>query len=617
MALPSVNENITQSDRPEKQSADRINRSAQGYFNITKKYVAKNESKNTTLLFESKSSNESLLEKIYLFFVNDTNQKRIDDELEYKNNEEYEKKIGDNELQLVNGFNSLLKEDKKQESKSIISRLMDYYKAFSAGKFVYNQWENISKLLGLEKLTESIKGLSEQLGLNKLIDNIKSTVDDILKSFSFSEDVPKITGKGPIQPSKYDDLFQKIGKEEGVDPALLKSIAKAESGFRPEVTSPKGAKGLMQLMPATAKRFGVEPGKEYEPETNIRGGAKYLKFLSGKYKGDTTRVIAAYNAGEGNVDRYGGTSGIPPFKETREYVKKVTGFLSETPSVPETPTPDTTAIRVPKKIETQSQPKVSGDNPLDLANKFLRKDEKTDSGELNSFINKNFGSFDVTKTPWCAAFVNSVLNASGYRGTGNASAKSFLAMPGIVYDRLTGQGNVHDAKPGDIAVFQRTGGGHVGFVQSVDMNGINIVGGNQSDKDSGGQVSVSRRSFDDLLGIRRPGSYKEPVMLSQGVPTEKPTTESNKGMMDIMMQSYQDNMKMMSTMFSPDSMKRFEGMLESITKDIPKKDMAQPDVGGILQQNNVVVNVTQNKKNQPGVNPNSKKDVPALFATNM
>ena len=116
-----------------------------------------------------------------------------------------------------------------------------------------------------------------------------------------------------FQPSITDS-----SRRYGVSEALIISVITAESCFAKRARSPKNARGLMQLIPATAKRFGVR--NSYIPSENIKGGTRYLKFLLKRFSGNLHLVLAAYNAGEGAVDRY---SGIPPYRETKEYVRRV------------------------------------------------------------------------------------------------------------------------------------------------------------------------------------------------------------------------------------------------------------------------------------------------------
>ena len=113
-------------------------------------------------------------------------------------------------------------------------------------------------------------------------------------------------------------MVDEIAKASNVDPFLARAIIQAESAFNSRARSRAGALGLMQLMPSTAQRFGVlDP---FDPRQNINGGVKYLKWLHTYYEGDLTKVVAAYNAGEGAVNRH---KGIPPFRETQAYVPRV------------------------------------------------------------------------------------------------------------------------------------------------------------------------------------------------------------------------------------------------------------------------------------------------------
>lgn len=103
-----------------------------------------------------------------------------------------------------------------------------------------------------------------------------------------------------------------------MDPELIKAVARVESNYNPTALSPKGALGIMQLVPATAERFGV--ADPYDPAQNIEGGVRYLKFLQDRFPGNLALALAAYNAGENAVRRHGG---IPPYRETRDYVRKI------------------------------------------------------------------------------------------------------------------------------------------------------------------------------------------------------------------------------------------------------------------------------------------------------
>lgn len=119
-------------------------------------------------------------------------------------------------------------------------------------------------------------------------------------------------------------IFQKAADTYNISLDLLKAVAKAESDFNPNCTSSSGAMGIMQLMPGTAKELGVS--NAYDPEENIMGGAKYLAENLEIFKGDISLSLAAYNAGRGAVEKY---NGIPPYKETQNYVKKILGYLED------------------------------------------------------------------------------------------------------------------------------------------------------------------------------------------------------------------------------------------------------------------------------------------------
>ena len=116
-----------------------------------------------------------------------------------------------------------------------------------------------------------------------------------------------------------DGFIVESGKRNSVDPLLLYSIMHQESSFKPRAISYKGARGLMQLMPPTASRFGVT--NIWDPKQNIEGGARYMRFLLDLFSGDVRLALAGYNAGEGAVMKFGNQ--VPPYSETREYVRRI------------------------------------------------------------------------------------------------------------------------------------------------------------------------------------------------------------------------------------------------------------------------------------------------------
>ena len=123
---------------------------------------------------------------------------------------------------------------------------------------------------------------------------------------------------------RFDRLISEAATTYGVDVDLVRAVIKAESNFNPRARSPVGAEGLMQLMPALQKDYGITD--PFDPRQNVMGGVRYLRKLLDLHGGNVALALASYNAGPGNVARYGG---IPPFRETRNYVKKITAFWNQ------------------------------------------------------------------------------------------------------------------------------------------------------------------------------------------------------------------------------------------------------------------------------------------------
>ena len=148
----------------------------------------------------------------------------------------------------------------------------------------------------------------------------------------------------------FDHIIQQAAQQHGVSEGLIKAVMHTESGFNVNARSPVGAQGLMQLMPATARRFNVS--NAYDPHENIMAGAKYLAWLLKRFNGNTTLALAGYNAGEGNIAKYGG---VPPFRETQDYVRRVTSRFSNLYASGVNASSSNSAITANNNSNTQSQ----------------------------------------------------------------------------------------------------------------------------------------------------------------------------------------------------------------------------------------------------------------------
>jgi soluble lytic murein transglycosylase-like protein len=152
--------------------------------------------------------------------------------------------------------------------------------------------------------------------------------------------------------SPYGQIIYDIAVRHSINPQLVAALIHVESAFNPRAVSRKGARGLMQLLPETARRFGVNRKRDlFNPAKNLEAGVKYLKWLTERFGGDIQKSLAAYNAGEGAVDRFGG---IPPYHETQQYVQRIFGLLGitvpEPPAVPAPAAPLPAAAAAPMDV---------------------------------------------------------------------------------------------------------------------------------------------------------------------------------------------------------------------------------------------------------------------------
>jgi len=127
-----------------------------------------------------------------------------------------------------------------------------------------------------------------------------------------------------VPETPFGDLIYAVARRRDLNPQLVAAVIGAESAFDPGAVSARGARGLMQLMPATAERFGVADDELFDPERNLEAGTGYLDWLTDRFDGELALVLAAYNAGEGIVDRFGG---VPPYRETLGYLRRIYSTL--------------------------------------------------------------------------------------------------------------------------------------------------------------------------------------------------------------------------------------------------------------------------------------------------
>ena len=157
------------------------------------------------------------------------------------------------------------------------------------------------------------KNMVENRALNKTRDDLPHSIPDL--------EAKGKKKKRQIEKQAYHGIISAISMRHNVDPTLIKAIIMAESSYNPNAISKKGAKGLMQLMPQTARALGVED--IFDPAENIKAGVRYFKRLQNNFNGDTRLSLAAYHAGISRVRKY---NGVPPFKSTRKYIKKVLSY---------------------------------------------------------------------------------------------------------------------------------------------------------------------------------------------------------------------------------------------------------------------------------------------------
>ncbi len=191
--------------------------------------------------------------------------------------------------------------------------------------------QNLSSSSNLPSADNNSTSLFQELladTLASLTDNSSTSTDSTTGLGSPSNYWPtnpllgKMNNNNITVPKDLDEIIKNAARKYDLPEQLIKSVIQQESSFNPEAVSSTGASGLMQLMPSTAKSLGVT--NVFDPAENINAGSKYLRSMLDRFGGDIKLALAAYNAGPGNVERY---NGVPPFKETQNYVKRITSQL--------------------------------------------------------------------------------------------------------------------------------------------------------------------------------------------------------------------------------------------------------------------------------------------------
>lgn len=177
----------------------------------------------------------------------------------------------------------------------------------------------------------------------------ESAMADVMENVQRQLAMPRENSRDRVSPANLDALIEEAAARHQVDANLVRAVVKVESNFNPNAISPKGAMGLMQLMPQTARQLNVS--NPFDPQQNVDAGVRHLKSLLETNSGDVARSLAAYNAGQGAVQR---NNGIPPYAETRNYVRQITHLYSSSSGTARTPLTNSaaswTSIAKPLKI---------------------------------------------------------------------------------------------------------------------------------------------------------------------------------------------------------------------------------------------------------------------------
>lgn len=732
--LPTVNEFAN--NRPTKEGASKIVKSVNRMDltsvdkdNLLNRKAELEETKTSEKMKSSVGSSEnssSILGKLYNFVVKDYNERDLKkDNIDYEE-QQYENDAQERELSLLKAIPELLNQRKEEDEdkEGIFSKLWRYFKYFSFGKMVFNNWDKISKLLGLEKLTESIRGLANEFGLTGILQNIKDVIDDIMTGFSekVSPYLPQFMGGEPSQeeirlskesvnPKEVYDYLRSKGVDHEHAMGMLTNIM-GESGFRPGVIGDDGTSGglfqhhnerfakmksfagpdwqkdwkkqvdfalteketkdYLSTSYGSGKEATVGFTKKFEKPKDADAAArerlKYTESLENRVKGESTTP----NSNPTTTQEQNTSSNTPVQKPTEQSVVKPEKTSEQKPAFSVAPKKDvfetkpaienvfetTTTAPKPKpksvdSVETKKQPtaqRVSkkdgepGEIGTNQKGTIQKQEQQIPDGIADEADLKGLSFADHTSkgnpltlekqiTKYQAQKLHDLMGVIGVSSlninSGRRSKEYNSTLEGAADKSEHLNGRATDISTRGMSDAQR-----VAFVKAASQVGFGGIGvydtfihldtgkirtwpgkGVKLSSEMNGALfaheSGRRGQQTDTTTVP---SYDEPGELSSdqksGIAKE---SQKPKSFLETAIDAYKGQTEILSNIFSPDMFKQFEESIINVVNEIPKKERLMPDISGLTQQNNYIVNMAQEQRSIMQNTTSNQGDLPPIF----
>lgn len=676
--LPTVNE---VGDKPTKESASniiksinkRMDLSSVNTNNLFSRRLNKKDrvsgSDSTSVSPVSRTENSvSVLNKMYDFLVKDSATKSIDTIKDNIEQNQYDSNARERELTLLHIIPEIMKRNEEDEDKEgILSKLWRYFKYFSYGRMAIRNWDSISKLLGLEKITESIRGISEQLGLTKIIDSIKSTIDDIMQQFTFGKDsidVPTITGPKTVNgadPAKVKQamkFFMDKGLTKEQAAGIVGNMLQENPTLDPNKIGDGGkAKGLFQWRGDRQKGMGTTFESQLQHAWDEMTGKSAVKDVGAERA--LTNVRQTKTEGQAAVAfekdferagtpmmenrvRYAG--GAKDLMDEKVEEKPTFKMSSPPPSAFETKSPmenvfsattKSSATRVSKKEgetgeigakensqikQTEPPTGVASDSDLkglSFANhgdknplSFEKQITKFQAQKLHELMSK-LGLSSLT--------INSGRRSRAYNSTLDGAAKDSEHINGRATDIST-RGMSDEQRIAFVKTATEVGFGGVGIYDTfihLDTGKVRTWLGKGVKVSSNMQGALFAHQSGRLNQATdtRPGLDEEGELSGNQTSTEfqKGAETKPKSFMEMAVDAYKSQTNLLNTIFSPDAFKQFEQNLMDYTGGIPSKERYRPNMEGVIQQNNYFLNNIEEQKQILQSMSSPSGDLPAMF----